>query len=134
MRPLHPVHAIFLAGALSLCLGALLGDLAYAASFETQWKNFASWLVLGGLAPNAVAAVWAVVDHARFRHDRGVTRIAYGTTTVTAALLGLVNCFVHAGDAWQSMPGGAVLSAVVVVLLFGAVSIAFSHYRRGALP
>ena len=43
-RPLHPVHAVLLAGMTVLWLGALLADIAYAASYQIQWKNFACLL------------------------------------------------------------------------------------------
>ena len=42
---LHPLHAILLAGTVPLFLGVLLSDIAYASSYEVQWKNFASWLM-----------------------------------------------------------------------------------------
>lgn len=128
-RPLHPVHAIFLAGALPLTLGALLADLAYAASFETQWKNFASWLVVGAVAFSGIAAVWAVVDLVRIAVDRGARRLVYVVAIVAATLLGIANSFVHAGDAWQSMPTGAVVSGIVVVLTLAAIAIGFSNAR-----
>src|SRR3954454_4674430 len=61
LRPLHPLHAIFLAFPLPLFLGALLADLAYAASFQVQWVNFASWLIAGGLLVSACALLWALL-------------------------------------------------------------------------
>ena len=45
----HPVHAVLLAGTVPLFLGAMLSDIAYSASYEIQWSNFASWLIVGGL-------------------------------------------------------------------------------------
>jgi hypothetical protein len=57
-RPLHPLHAILLAGTVPLFLGVLLSDIAYAASYEVQWKNFASWLIVGGLVFGGFALRW----------------------------------------------------------------------------
>jgi uncharacterized membrane protein len=57
-RTLHPVHAVLLAGTVPLFFGALISDVAYAASYELQWKNFASWLIVGGLLLGGVALVW----------------------------------------------------------------------------
>lgn len=54
-RALHPLHAVLLAGTIPLFLGALLCDLAYAASYEIQWSNFASWLIVGGLVFGGLA-------------------------------------------------------------------------------
>ena len=47
-RSLHPLHAVLLAGTVPLFLGVLFSDIAYS-SYEVQWKNFASWLIVGGL-------------------------------------------------------------------------------------
>ena len=46
---IHPLHAALLAGTVPLFLGALLSDIAYARTYEIQWANFASWLIVGGL-------------------------------------------------------------------------------------
>ena len=67
MRPLHPLHAILLGGVFPLFLGALLSDTAYYRSFEIQWKNFASWLLVGGLVFVGLALLWALIGLAR-RH------------------------------------------------------------------
>src|SRR5690606_18547384 len=64
-RPIHPLHAIFLGGSVALYLGAALSDIAYAASYEIQWNNFASWLNAGGLAFGAVALLCALLGLAR---------------------------------------------------------------------
>jgi len=45
-----------------LYLGALLSDLAYSASYEIQWKNFASWLLVGGLVIAGFTLLWAIID------------------------------------------------------------------------
>jgi uncharacterized membrane protein len=129
LRPLHPLHAVFLAGALTLALAALLGDITYARSFETQWKNFASWLVVGAVMLNAVAALWALADFASSSLDRGARRISYLTTASAAALLGVVNALVHAGDGWQSMPAALYLSGLVGLLLIAATWLGFRDFR-----
>ena len=64
---LHPLHAVFLAGALPLFAGALLSDIAYARSYEIQWNNFASWLIAGGLvlSRGQLAGLWFLRATAR---------------------------------------------------------------------
>lgn len=128
LRPLHSLQTILLAGALTLALGALLGDITYSRSFETQWKNFASWLVIGALVLNALVAVWAIVDFARFSDDRHARRVAYLVLTIAAAILGFVNSLVHAGDGWQSMPAATYLSGLVAILLLAATWLGFSNH------
>src|SRR5690606_30841021 len=73
---LHPLHAVFLAGALPLFAGALLSDIAYARSYEIQWNNFASWLIAGGLVLSAIALVFALAGVLGSRH-RTAGRIGY---------------------------------------------------------
>ena len=134
LQPLHPLHSVFLAGALTLFVGALLGDIAYGRSYDTQWKNFASWLVVGGLTLHAVAAVWALVDFVRLRHDRGVRRGVYLGLMIAIALLAFGNALVHAGDGWQSMPTGLILSGLIALLAMAATWLGFAAYRVGVRP
>ena len=59
-RPIHPLHAILLAFPLPLFLGALLSDIAYDATYQVQWTNFASWLIAGALLVGGLALLWAM--------------------------------------------------------------------------
>ena len=68
-RPLHPLHAVLLAGTVPLFLGVLLGDWAYSNSYEIQWKNFASWLLVGGLFFAGFTLLWAIIDVFRAAHS-----------------------------------------------------------------
>lgn len=124
-RPPHPVHAVFLAGSLPLFLGGLFSDWAYAASYEIQWTNFASWLVAGGLVLCGLAMLFALIDVIRTA-GRG---LFYFLLLVAAFILGLVNAFVHAKDAWAAMPTGLVLSVIVTAIIGFAVWIGFSSLR-----
>jgi uncharacterized membrane protein len=127
--PIHPLQAIFLAGALPLFLGVLLCDLAYASSYEVQWKNFASWLLVGALTVSFLATVWAIADFARLPGERGTRRMLYLASLLVMWVLGLVNALVHAGDAWASMPEAPVLSAISAALALFVVYLGFANYR-----
>jgi uncharacterized membrane protein len=109
--------------------GVLLGDLAYACTFEVQWKNFASWLLVGGLAVALPALLWAIADFARFPGDRGARRTIYLAALLATWLLGFMNALVHAGDVWTSMPEGLVLSVIVTLLSAVSVWLGFPNYR-----
>lgn len=128
---LHPLHAVLLAGALPLFAGALLSDIAYARSYEIQWNNFASWLIAGGLVLAAFALVCALAGALRTR-SRTAARIAYPLLLAAAWVVQLFNALMHARDAWASMPGGLVLSAVGTVLMVAAVWLGFHAARHGA--
>jgi uncharacterized membrane protein len=129
MRPLHPLQAIFLAGALPLFVGVLLSDAAYASTYQVQWKNFASWLLVGGLAVSLVAVAWALADFVRLGGDRGARRLAYVVVLLAMWILGFFNALNHARDAWASMPAGLVMSVFVALLSIAATWLGYSNYR-----
>ncbi len=127
---LHPLHAVLLAGTVPLFLGALLSDLTYWSSYEIQWTNFASWLIVGGLAFGAIALLWAVIDLVRV--DRRDPRfLAYVLLILATWVLGFINALVHGKDAWATMPAGLVLSIFVFVLACAATWVGFSGLRTG---
>jgi uncharacterized membrane protein len=128
-RLLHPVHAILLASTLPLFLGALLSDWAYSSSYQIQWLNFASWLIVGALVLGGLALAWAAIDlfRADVRWDR---RTALGPIILLATwVLGFINALVHAKDAWATMPAGLILSLIVFVLALVATWLGFSTLR-----
>ena len=127
---LHPLHAVLLAAIIPLFLGAMLSDIAYWASYEIQWNNFASWLIVGGLVFGGFALLWAVVDVFR-TEGRGGRPLLYLLLLLVTWILGLINALVHARDAWASMPAGLILSVFVVVLASAATWAAFSSLRAG---
>ena len=131
-RPLHPLHAVLLAGTVPLFVGVLLGDIAYASSYEVQWKNFASWLIVGGLVFGGFALLWALIG--LFRADqRGRRPTIYFVLLLATWVLGFINALVHAKDAWASMPEGLILSAIVAALAIAATGFGFSTLRAGGL-
>ena len=127
-RPLHPLHAILLAGTVPLFLGALLCDIAYFSSYELQWKNFASWLLVGGLLFSGFALLWALIELIRVRPS-GLPKALYSSLLLAIWALGFIDALVHAGDAWASMPAGIILSAIVAVLALAATGLGFASFR-----
>lgn len=128
--PLHPVHAFLLAGMAPLFLGALLSDIAYSQSYELQWKNFASWLIPGGLIFAGFALLWALIELLR-ADRRGRRPVLYVVVLLSAWILGFINALVHAQDAWASMPMALILSVIVAVLSIAAIWMGFSTLRSG---
>jgi uncharacterized membrane protein len=129
--PLHPLHAFLVGGTVPLFLGALLSDLAYSASYEIQWKNFASWLLAGAVLLGAFALVWAFADLFRAAR-RGWRRIAIVLLLLAAWILGFIDELVHFKDAWASMPEAVILSAIVALLAIAAAWLGFSSLRARA--
>lgn len=128
-RPLHLVHAVLLAGTIPLFVGVLLSDIAYSTSYELQWKNFASWLLVGGLVFGGLALLWTLIELFR-AGQRGSGPVVYFLLLLAMWALGFIDALVHAKDAWASMPAALILSAIVAVLAIAATGLGFSGPRR----
>ncbi|HEN8713782.1 TPA: hypothetical protein U8203_004269 [Pseudomonas putida] len=125
-----PLHAILLAGTVPLFLGALLSDIAYFKSYQIQWSNFASWLIAGGLLFCGLTLLFALANLVRAERKGGRPTLYFLLLLVTW-ILGLVNAFEHAKDAWAVMPAGLVLSLIVTVLACVAAWLGMSNLRSG---
>ena len=130
-RPVHPVQAALLAFALPLYLGGLLADIAYSRSYEIQWVNFAAWLIAGAMVFTGFALLWAVIELLRVDVRRGRPLLAL-TLLALLFLLGLVDSFVHARDAYGTMPQGLLLSILLFLLSAAVTAIGFASLREGA--
>src|SRR3546814_6601977 len=53
---------LFLAATTPLFLGALLSDIAYSKSYEIQWSNFASWLLVGAMVLASIALLCGIIE------------------------------------------------------------------------
>lgn len=127
-----PLHAIFLAGTVPLFLGALFSDIAYSKSYQIQWSNFAAWLIAGGLLFCGLALVFALINLVRAEH-KGGRPVVYFLLLLVTWVLGLVNAFEHAKDAWAVMPTGLVLSVIVTALALVTAWIGLSNLRSGGV-
>ncbi|MBD8236835.1 hypothetical protein IQK56_27080 [Pseudomonas sp. MAFF 301449] len=114
-----PLHATLLAGTVPLFLGALLSDIAYTQTYQIQWANFASWLIAGALVFGGFALLFALVNLLRAERKAGQPTL-YVLLLLVTWVLGLVNAFQHAKDAYAAMPTGLVLSAIVMLLTLAA--------------
>ena len=119
-------HAAVLAGTLALFLGALLADYAYWASYQIQWSNFASWLLIGAMVLASIAVICEI-----FALVRGGRSVVHILVLAATWLVGFFDALHHARDAWGIMPTALVLSVIVVVLAFVATWIGFASLRVG---
>ncbi|MGX1022301.1 putative membrane protein [Pseudomonas sp. Y3 TE3536] len=127
-----PLHAMLLAGSVPLFLGALLSDIAYFNSYQIQWSNFAAWLIAGGLVFCGLALLFALVNLIRAERKGGRATL-YFVLLLATWVLGLVNAFEHAKDAWAVMPSGLVLSVIVTALATVAAWTGLSNLRSGGV-
>jgi uncharacterized membrane protein len=130
LYPLHPLHAFVLAGSVPLFIGVLRNDYAYWSSYELQWKNFASWLLIGALVFNGLAWLGSIVSLVRADKRMG-TPLAYFLLLLATFVLGVINSFIHGKVAWASMPTGLILSVITVILACVATWIGLASWRIG---
>ena len=58
----RPRHTIVAPLSAAFLIGALVTDLIYLATVETQWETFSIWLLTAGLLLAAVTVVLWIVD------------------------------------------------------------------------
>lgn len=127
---LHPLQAVLIAGTIPLFLGALLSDIGYSRSYQVQWTNFASWLIVGGLVFAGFALLWALID--LVRADRRGRRPTLAFLLLLGTfVIGFFNALIHAKDAWAVMPAAIILSLITAVLALAATWIGFAGPRTG---
>jgi len=114
--PRAPLHRVFIGAGAALLISAFGTDCIYYTTSLWQWANFSAWLITAGLVGTLLAVIVLLIDFATRRAGRLITGPFILVTT--AALLSLVNAFVHSRDAWTSVvPQGILLSTVVTLLL-----------------
>jgi uncharacterized membrane protein len=110
------LHRGFIGAGGVLLIAAFGTDYTYYTTALWQWANFSAWLITAGLIVTLVAVILLLIDFATGR----VGRLNTGSfiLVTAAALLSLINAFVHSRDAWTSVvPQGILLSAVSSILL-----------------
>ena len=124
------LHRGFIGAGGVLLIAAFGTDYIYYATALWQWANFSAWLITAGLIVTFIAVILLLIDAATGRAGRLNT--SSFILFAAAALLSLVNAFVHSRDAWASVvPQGILLSALSAILLLVAGargwSLAKSH-------
>jgi uncharacterized membrane protein len=115
-QALTPLHRGVIGAGGILLIAAFVTDCIYYRTALWQWANFSAWLITAGLIVTLVAVILLLIDFATGRAGR----LNPGNFILVgaAALLSLVNAFVHSRDAWTSVvPQGILLSAVSTILL-----------------
>lgn len=128
MGGIGPFHAVFLASAPPLFLGALLSDIAYAKTYEIQWSNFASWLLIGAMVLATIALLCGIIEF-----FSGRRRPIYLLVLVATWIVGFFDALHHSRDAWAIMPTAVVLSVIATVLACVATWIGFASLRAGGV-
>jgi uncharacterized membrane protein len=114
--PPQLLHPRLIASGAALLIAAFATDVVYWRTLLFQWDNFSIWLITAGLVLAALAGLSLVLEVAR----RRIGAMAWGrfAAFTAAALLSLLNAFVHSRDAYTAVvPNGIELSALVTVIL-----------------
>ncbi len=110
------LHRGFIAAGGILLIAAFGTDCIYCTTALWQWANFSAWLITAGLIVTLFAVILLMIDFATGRAGR-LNTVSF-ILVAAAALLSLVNAFVHSRDAWTSVvPQGILLSAASTILL-----------------
>jgi uncharacterized membrane protein len=110
------LHRPFVSVGGSLLIAAFASDIMYSQTSLMQWANASAWLIAAGLVLALIAAIALLID----LFAVGARRISWLDLILlaVAALLSLVNVFVHSRDAWTSVvPQGLWLSGISALLL-----------------
>ena len=100
----------------ALLIAVFVTDFLYWKTLLFQWDNFSAWLLLAGLVFAGLAAIAFVIDLVTRRIGQIAWLRLLGLTA--AALLSLLNVFVHSRDSYTAVvPQGIILSAVVAIIL-----------------
>lgn len=129
----HLYHVVLAASAAPLFLGGLLSDIAYARTYQVQWLNFAAWLIAGGMVFAGLALAWSLVEVVLGPGRRGQPLLGLALL-LAVFLLGLLDSFMHARDAWGAMPSGLVQTILLVALALSALVVMVQPIRRSPVP
>ena len=110
------LHPGLIASGATLLVATFVSDVLYWQTLLFQWNNVSGWLLAAGLVLVALAAIAFVIE-LTLRRLREIAWLRLAGLTL-AALLSLLNAFVHSRDAYTAVvPEGIILSAIVTVIL-----------------
>lgn len=109
------IHPFFVSIGGVLLMTAFATDVMYSQNSLMQWSNASEWLIAVGLLFALLAAIALLIDVAL---GHGPISWLDFILLGAAAILSLVNVFVHSRDAWTSVvPQGLWLSGIVTFLV-----------------
>jgi uncharacterized membrane protein len=115
----HPptlLHPLLIGSGAALLIGTLVTDLLYWQTASMQWETFSIWLLTAGLILAALAGLAFLLD-VLLRRVGAIAWWRFAALTA-AALLSLLNAFIHSRDGYTSVvPEGLVLSTIVTLIL-----------------
>ena len=123
-----PLHAIILSFPAALFVSGLVTDIVYLNTAEIMWTHFSAWLIAGADLFAGLALIWALVSlfFGSFKRHRRAG-IVHVVLVAAMLVLGIVNSFQHAKDAWDSVGTfGLILSILCSLIALAVVALAHS--------
>ena len=124
----HPLHPLLVPIPIALFVAALVTDLAFIVDGSNGWAIASRWLLAGGLAGGAVAALSGFIDfigNARIREIRDAWLHLFANLAVV--VIEAVNLVLRLPDPAVAASYGVLLSAAAVLVLV------FSGWKGGEL-
>lgn len=115
----RPLYALLVQFPAVCFVGTLVTDIVYWRTQLFQWETFSVWLVAAGCVMAGVAGLVGLLTFMADRRAR-LWRLAWphALLSLLAAVLSVVNAFVHSRDGYTAVvPDGLTLSTIVVVLM-----------------
>src|SRR3546814_18851829 len=107
----------------ALVTGVQTCALPISKSYEIQWSNFASWLLVGAMVLASIALLCGIIEF-----FSGRRRPVYLLVLVAIWIVGFFDAPHHSRDAWAIMPTAVVLSVLVTVLARAEPGIGFARF------
>lgn len=110
------LHPFFVSIGGVLLIAAFGSDIMYSQNALMQWSNASEWLIAVGLLFALIAAIILLIE-VLIGTARPISWLDFALLAA-AAVLSIVNAFVHSRDAWTSVvPQGIWLSGISALLL-----------------
>lgn len=131
----RPAYSMLVQFPVVCFVGALCTDVAYARTKLNLWESFSVWLLAAGCVLAGLAGIVALFIFLRDRRVRAAPYAwPYALTSLAAALLAVVNAFVHSRDGYTAVvPTGLTMSVIVVVLMLVATFFGWNAAARTAV-
>jgi uncharacterized membrane protein len=125
----HPIHPMLVPFPIAFFIGAFVADLLYLRNGDPFWTMAAFWLLVGGLAMAALAALAGLTDFLGDRRVRALTDAwLHMLGNVTVVAIEAVNLFLRAAAPSSAPPPVCVYLSGAAFLLLG-----FTGWKGGDL-
>lgn len=115
----RPLYSLLVQFPVVCFVGTLLTDIAYWRTQLFLWETFSIWLLTAGCLVAGVAGIVALFSFLIDSRIRTAARAwPHALTSLAAAVLAVVNAFIHSRDGYTAVvPAGLTLSCIVVLLM-----------------